>query len=366
MTQATPTTPQERPGCTVAASTTKSKPNRCLNPAYTFETFVAGPSNQLAHAAARAVTASIPSKYNPLFICGGSGLGKTHLLHAIGHEILRQKPESGIVYVPGEQFVNEFIDSIRNGTGADFRRRYRQDCDFLLVDDIQSIANKEGTQQEFFHTFNALYQQGRQIVLSADRMPVEISDIAERLRTRFNMGLTADIEPPDLEMRVAILTKKAAAIAVSLPDDVSLFVAESVHSNVRDLEGALIRLSAWASITGQAITLDFAKQRLAGVLAQTVERISVEHILKVVASYYDVKLTDLKSERRTKSVAGPRAVAMYLARKQTGDSYPDLGRAFGNKHHTTVLSACEKIAGRLKTDTTLHYEINSIESLLNR
>ena len=337
-----------------------------LNGKYIFETFVAGPSNQLAHAAARAVASPDPPKYNPLFICGGVGLGKTHLLHAIGHEIRQSRPRSRVLYLSGERFMNEYIHSIRNGKMHTFRQRYREDCDVLLLDDIQFIANKDSTQEEFFHTFNALYEQHRQIVLSADRKPHEIPDIADRLRTRFAWGLMADIEPPELEVRVAILRKKADAEGISLPDDVSLYIATNIKSNVRELEGALIRLAAYASLSRREITLEFARETLEGSMARPSEHLSVEQVLKVVANYYQVKVTDLKSERRHKSIAAPRAVAMYLARKHTKDSYPDLGRAFGNKHHTTVLSACEKIQERLKSDAALRSEIQAIESQLLR
>jgi len=337
-----------------------------LNGKYSFETFVAGPSNQLAHAAARAVASPDPPKYNPLFICGGVGLGKTHLLHAIGHEIRQSRPRSRVLYLSGERFMNEYIHSIRNGKMHAFRHRYREECDVLLLDDIQFIANKDSTQEEFFHTFNALYEQHRQIVLSADRKPHEIPDIADRLRTRFAWGLMADIEPPELEVRVAILRKKADAEGISLPDDVSLYIATNIKSNVRELEGALIRLAAYASLSRREITLDFARETLEGSMARPSEHLSVDQVLKVVANYYQVKVTDLKSERRHKSIAAPRAVAMFLARKHTKDSYPDLGRAFGNKHHTTVLSACEKIQERLKGDAALRSEIQAIESQLLR
>jgi chromosomal replication initiator protein len=350
----------------VAAPVAEFTPPTLLNQKYIFETFVAGPSNQLAHAAARAVASPDPPKYNPLFICGGVGLGKTHLLHAIGHEIRRNRPRSRILYLSGERFMNEYIHSIRNGRMHEFRQRYREDCDVLLLDDIQFIANKDATQEEFFHTFNRLYEQHRQIVLSADRKPHEIPDVADRLRTRFAWGLMADIEPPELEVRVAILRKKADAEQISLPDDVSLYIAAAIKSNVRELEGALIRLAAYASLSRKEITLEFARETLEGTLTRPSEHLTTDQVLKAVASYYQVKVLDLRSERRHKSIAAPRAVAMYLARKLTKDSYPDLGRAFGNKHHTTVLSACEKISERLKTDASLRSEIQAIESTLLR
>jgi chromosomal replication initiator protein len=337
-----------------------------LNIKYQFETFVAGPSNQLAHAAARAVASPDPPKYNPLFLCGGVGLGKTHLLHAIGIEIQRIRPTARVIYLSGERFMNEYIHCIRNGKMHEFRRKYREECDVLLLDDIQFIANKDATQDEFFHTFNALYEQQKHIVLSADRKPHEIPDIADRLRTRFAWGLMADIEPPELEVRVAILRKKAAAENIHLPDEVSMYIASAVKSNVRELEGALIRLAAYASLSRREITIDFARQTLEGSIARPSEQVTVDQVLRAVASYYQVKLADLKSERRHKSIAGPRAVAMFLARKLTTSSYPDLGRAFGGKHHTTVLSAVEKVDLKIKTDAGLRNEVQSIEATLVR
>jgi chromosomal replication initiator protein len=337
-----------------------------LNPRYTFETFVAGPSNQLAFAASQAAANAYPPKYNPVFICGGVGLGKTHLLHAIGRAQLGLRPGSRIVYISSERFMNEYVNAIRSGKMHEFRTRYREGIDVLLVDDVQFLAGKDGTQDEFFHTFNALHDGHKQIVLTADRKPHEISDIADRLRTRFAWGLLADIEPPELEVRIAILRKKAAVENIHLPDDVALFIASSIKSNVRELEGALIRLAAYASLSKREINLPFAHETLGGALARPREHITVEAVIKAVASYYGVKALDLKSPRRHRSVAGPRAVAMYLARQHTKDSYPDLGRAFGGKHHTTVISAVEKIADRLKDDPGLRGEIHAIESTLLR
>jgi chromosomal replication initiator protein len=353
-----PTRASSEPSLKVATATG-------LNPRYTFDTFVVGPSNQLAHAAARAVSSPHPPKYNPLFLCGGVGLGKTHLLHAIGAEVLVSRGRLRVLYLSGERFMNEFIQAIRTGRMHEFRLQYRE-CDVLLMDDIQCIAGKDQTQEEFFHTFNSLYEQHKQIVLSADRKPHEIPDIADRLRTRFAWGLLADIEPPELEVRIAILRKKAEVESIFLPDDVSMYIAMAIKSNVRELEGALIRLAAYASLSQRVIDLEFAREVLEGTLARATEHLSTEQVLKTVASYYQVKMADLKSERRHKSIAYPRAVAMYLARKHTGESYPDLGRAFGNKHHTTVLSAVEKITNRIKTDSALRSEINAIENTLLR
>ena len=340
--------------------------NISLNPRYTFDSFVAGPSNQLAYAAAHAAASTHPPKYNPVFVCGGVGLGKTHLLHAIGRHIHHARPRARLVYISGERFMNEYIHAIRTNRMHNFRRRYREYCDVLLVDDVQFLAGKDGTQDEFFHTFNALHDSHRQIVLTADRKPYEISDIADRLRTRFAWGLLADIEPPELEVRVAILRKKAAADNISLPDDVALYIATAIKSNVRELEGALIRLTAYASLSRRDIDLPFARQTLEGSITRPAEHVTVDHVLKAVASYYNLKVSDLKSPRRHKSLAGPRAVAMYLARTHTKESYPDLGRAFGGKHHTTIISAVEKITRRLKTDTALRGEIHAVENVLLR
>ncbi len=355
-------------GHTVSPSDVESFPLHVatLNPRYNFETFVAGPSNQLAFAASQAAANAFPPKYNPVFICGGVGLGKTHLLHAIGHVQGGLRPSTRIVYISSERFMNEYVNAIRSGKMHEFRKRYREGIDVLLVDDVQFLAGKDGTQDEFFHTFNALHDNHKQIVLTADRKPHEISDIADRLRTRFAWGLLADIEPPELEVRIAILRKKAAVEAIHMPDDVALFIASSIKSNVRELEGALIRLAAYASLSKRTIDLAFAHETLGGALARPREHINCETVIKAVASYYGVKAVDLKSPRRHRSIAGPRAIAMYLARQHTKDSYPDLGRAFGGKHHTTVISAVEKIAERLKDDPGMRGEIHAIESTLLR
>jgi chromosomal replication initiator protein len=337
-----------------------------LNPRYTFETFVAGPSNQLAFAASQAAASSYPPKYNPVFICGGVGLGKTHLLHAIGHQQLHNRPGSRIVYLSSERFMNEYVQAIRTGKMHEFRRNYREGIDVLLIDDVQFLAGKESTQDEFFHTFNALHENHKQIVLTADRKPHEISDIADRLRTRFAWGLLADIEPPELEVRIAILRKKAGVEGVALPDDVALYIASSIKSNVRELEGALIRLAAYASLSKRRIDFEFAQETLGAAITRPREVITVEGVIKAVASYYGLKPGDIKSERRHKSVATPRAVAMYLSRHHTKDSYPDLARAFGGKHHTTVISAVQKIIERLKDDASLRSEIHAIEGMILR
>jgi chromosomal replication initiator protein len=337
-----------------------------LNPRYNFETFVAGPSNQLAFAASQAAASSYPPKYNPVFICGGVGLGKTHLLHSIGHQQLANRPGARIVYLSSERFMNEYVQAIRTGRMHEFRRNYREGIDVLLIDDVQFLAGKESTQDEFFHTFNALHENNKQIVLTSDRKPHEISDIADRLRTRFAWGLLADIEPPELEVRIAILRKKAAVESVQLPDDVALYIASSIKSNVRELEGALIRLAAYAALSKRRIDLEFAQETLGAAITRPREIITVDSVIKAVASYYGLKPSDIKSERRHKSVATPRAVAMYLSRHHTKDSYPDLARSFGGKHHTTVISAVQKIIERLKDDASLRAEIHAIEGTVLR
>jgi chromosomal replication initiator protein len=337
-----------------------------LNPRYTFDTFVAGPSNQLAFAASQAAASSYPPKYNPVFICGGVGLGKTHLLHSIGHQQLANRPNARIVYLSSERFMNEYVQAIRTGRMHEFRRNYREGIDVLLIDDVQFLAGKESTQDEFFHTFNALHENHKQIVLTADRKPHEISDIADRLRTRFAWGLLADIEPPELEVRIAILRKKAAVEGVQLPDDVAMYIASSIKSNVRELEGALIRLAAYASLSKKRIDLEFAQETLGSAITRPREIITVDGVIKAVASYYGLKPSDIKSERRHKSVATPRAVAMYISRHHTKDSYPDLARAFGGKHHTTVISAVQKIIEKVKDDASLRSEIHAIESMILR
>ena len=353
----TPQQPVNEPGVTAPDAAT-------LNPRYQFETFVAGPSNQLAFAASQAAASSYPPKYNPVFICGGVGLGKTHLLHAIGHQQLANRPGARIVYISAERFMNEYIHMIRVGKMHDFRRNYREGIDVLLIDDVQFLAGKESTQEEFFHTFNALHENHKQIVLTADRKPHEISDIADRLKTRFAWGLLADIEPPELEVRIAILRKKAAVEAVQLPDDVALYIATAIKSNVRELEGALIRLAAYASLSKRRIDLEFAHETLGAAITRPREVLTVETIIKAVANYYGLKPTDIKSDRRHKSLANPRAIAMYISRHNTKDSYPDLARAFGGKHHTTVISAVQKIAERLKDDASLRSEIHAIEGMV--
>ncbi len=320
-----------------------------LNPRYTFDTFIVGPSNQFAHAACRAVAEAPSRSYNPLFIYGGVGLGKTHLMHAVGQYVLQHDPNLRLTYISSERFMNEMINAVRFDGILDFRARYRS-VDILLVDDIQFVSGKEGTQNEFFHTFNALYDAQKQIVLSSDRPPREITQLEERLRSRFEWGLIADIQPPDLETKVAILKKKAEAEAVPLPDTVAIYIASKIKSNIRELEGSLIRLIAYASLTGREISLDLAKDVLKNVLDHDEKAVTIEIIQKFVSDYYQLKVGDLKSRNNSKSIAMPRQVAMYLCKSLTNASLPEIGRSFGGKHHSTVIHSIKKVEDLRKRD----------------
>ena len=336
-----------------------------LNPKYTFESFVVGASNQFANAAARAVAERPSRSYNPLFIYGGVGLGKTHLMLAIGHHILRTQPDLRIVYLSSERFMNELINSIRYDRTHDFRVRYRN-IDVLLMDDIQFLAGKERTQEEFFHTFNALHEEQRQIVVTSDAPPKEIPTLEERLRSRFEWGLLADIQPPDLETKIAILKKKAAAEATAplLTDDVLLYVATHSKSNIRELEGSLIRLIAYASLTGHELSVPLAQDVLRNVLAHGDRAVTIEIIQKAVADYYKLRIAELKSRNSSKSIAGPRQIAMYLCKSLTSASLPEIGRSFGGKHHSTVIHSIKKVEAKRKLDGNFNMVINNlIESL---
>jgi chromosomal replication initiator protein len=313
-----------------------------LNPRYTFDTFIVGSSNQFAHAACRAVAEAPSRSYNPLFIYGGVGLGKTHLMHAVGQYVLQHDPNLKLTYISSERFMNEMINAVRYDRVLDFRERYRS-VDVLLVDDIQFLAGKEGTQTEFFHTFNALYDSQKQIVLSSDCPPHEIPALEERLRSRFEWGLTADIQSPDLETKVAILKKKAETEAVPLADNVAMYIAGKIKSNIRELEGSLIRLIAYASLTGQEISLALAQDVLKNILDHEVKAVTIEAIQKFVADYYNLKMLDLKSRNNSKSVAMPRQIAMYLCKSLTHASLPEIGRSFGGKHHSTVIHSIRKV-----------------------
>jgi chromosomal replication initiator protein len=329
-----------------------------LNPRYTFDSFIVGSSNQFAHAACRAVAEAPSRSYNPLFIYGGVGLGKTHLMHAIGQYVLRQDPMLRLTYISSERFMNEMINAVRYDRVIDFRERYRT-VDVLLVDDIQFLSGKEGTQTEFFHTFNALYDSQKQIVLSSDCPPREITSLEERLRSRFEWGLIADIQPPDLETRIAILKKKAETEAVPLPDDVAIYIAGRIKSNIRELEGSLIRLIAYASLTGQEISLPLAQDVLKGLIDHEPKAVTIEMIQKFVAEYYNLKLAELKSRNNSKSVAMPRQVAMYLCKSLTHASLPEIGRSFGGKHHSTVIHSIRKVNELRKKDTGFNTLIES-------
>jgi chromosomal replication initiator protein len=320
-----------------------------LNPRYTFDTFIVGPSNQFAHAACRAVAEAPSRSYNPLFIYGGVGLGKTHLMHAIGQYVLQHDRSLKLTYISSERFMNEMINAVRYDRILDFRERYRS-VDVLLVDDIQFVSGKEGTQTEFFHTFNALYDAQKQIVLSSDRPPHEIPALEERLRSRFEWGLIADIQPPDLETKVAILKKKAESEAIPLPDNVAIYMAGRIKSNIRELEGSLIRLIAYASLTGRELTLDLAQEVLKNVLDQDDRAITIETIQKFISDYYQLKVGELKSRNNSKSVAMPRQIAMYLCKNLTHASLPEIGRSFGGKHHSTVIHSIKKVEDMRKRD----------------
>jgi chromosomal replication initiator protein len=335
-----------------------------LNPKYTFDTFVVGSSNQFAHAAARAVAESPAHSYNPLFLYGGVGLGKTHLLHAIGRRILDRHPELRLQYLTAEQFVNQLINSIRFKSTHSFRERYRS-IDVLLVDDIQFLANKERTQEEFFHTFNTLYTSQKQIILTSDSSPRNIPSIEERLRSRFEWGLIADIQAPDLETKVAILRRKADLDAVDLPDDVALFIANQVKSNVRELEGLLNRVVAFASLTGKPLSLDLARETLRDILPEEGRRPSAAEIIKFVARHYGLKVGEIKSKSNAKQIAFPRQVAMYLCKELTDLSYPEIGRQFNDKHHSTVMYSVDKIRQLRGSDPELARAIESMSRHLS-
>jgi chromosomal replication initiator protein len=341
-------------------------PGSGLNVRYSFDNFVVGPSNQLAHAAAVAAASSRQKRYNPLFIYGGVGLGKTHLVNAVGHRALADNPQLRILFVSAERFTNEFIWALQNHRINEFRERYRNGCDVLLMDDIQFLAGREQTQEEFFHTFNALYHADRQIVVTSDVYPQQIPEMEERLISRFQWGLVADIQAPELDTRIAILKAKAQQEHITLVDDVALFLAQVVKSNVRELEGTLLRLAVKAELASRPIDLEFAKEALRGVLPKTETATTVEDIQRAVCEYYSIRLADLKSHRRHRAVSFPRMVAMYLCRQRLGTSFPELGDRFGGKDHTTVMSAVRKIDGLIKNeDPAVLNAVEAIERKLN-
>jgi chromosomal replication initiator protein len=329
-----------------------------LNPRYTFDTFIVGSSNQFAHAACRAVAEAPSRSYNPLFIYGGVGLGKTHLMHAVGQYVLQHDRNLKLTYISSERFMNEMINAVRYDRVIDFRERYRT-VDVLLVDDIQFLAGKEGTQTEFFHTFNALYDSQKQIVISSDCPPHEIPSLEERLRSRFEWGLIADIGSPDLETKIAILKKKADAETIPLPDNVAIYIASKIKSNIRELEGSLIRLIAYASLTGQELSLPLAQEVLRNIIDHDEKAVTIEVIQKHVADYYNLKLGELKSRNNSKSVAKPRQIAMYLCKSLTHASLPEIGRSFGGKHHSTVIHSIRKVEEFRKKDGDFNTLISS-------
>ena len=334
-----------------------------LNPRYTFDAFVIGSGKQFAHAACQAV-AERPSKaYNPLFLYGGVGMGKTHLMQAIGHEIKRRTPQAAICYVSSEKFTNEMINSLRYDKMISFRDKFRT-MDVLLIDDIQFLAQKERTQEEFFHTFNALHESMKQIVIASDRPPKELAEFEDRLRSRFEWGLIADIQPPDLETKVAILQKKAEQERVTLPTDVALFIASNIRSNVRELEGALIRLVAHSSLIGAEITLPYTQQVLKNFIDSQARKVTIESIQKAVAEQFGLRLVEIKAKNNSRSIVYPRQIAMYLAKHLTEASLPEIGRQFGGKHHTTVLHSVDKIEGVRKDDKDLNRLLNKLTEQL--
>jgi len=334
-----------------------------LNPKHTFGTFVVGPSNQLAHAAAIAAAGGGGRRYNPLFICGGTGLGKTHLVHAIAHRVLDERPGARIIYVSAERFTNDFITAIQHHRMDDFRAKYRVNCDLLLVDDIQFLAGREQTQEEFFHTFNALHGLDRQIVVTSDKYPQNLERMEERLVSRFSWGLVADIQAPELETRVAIVRNKAALEGIVLPDDVALYLAQVIRSNVRELEGTLIRLAAKSSLTGRPVDLAFARAEITAA-APRAQLMCVEDIQRAVCHHFHLRSIDLTSKDRHKSIAFARHVAMYLCKQRLKVSFPEIGRAFGNRDHTTVMSAVRKIEAQRDSDPQVRAHLEALERKL--
>ncbi len=335
-----------------------------LNQKNTFDTFVIGSGNRFAHAASLAVAEAPAKAYNPLFIYGGVGLGKTHLMHAIGHYVLEHNPSAKVVYLSSEKFTNEFINSIRDNKAIDFRNKYRK-VDVLLIDDIQFLAGKESTQEEFFHTFNTLHEENKQIVISSDRPPKEIPTLEDRLRSRFEWGLITDITPPDLETRIAILRKKAKADGLDIPNEAMLYIANQIDSNIRELEGALIRVVAYSSLINKDINADLAAEALKDIIPSSKPKvITIHDIQKVVGEFYNIKLDDFSAKKRTKSIAFPRQIAMYLSRELTDFSLPKIGEEFGGRDHTTVIHAHEKISKLLQSDPQFQKQLKEINELI--
>lgn len=350
----------------IVTSSTNDEVTTVLNPKYTFDSFVIGNSNRFAHAACLAVAESPAKAYNPLFIYGGVGLGKTHLMHAIGHYVLKNNSKTKVAYVSSEKFTNELINSIKDDKNVEFRDKYRN-VDILLIDDIQFIAGKERTQEEFFHTFNALYEANKQIILSSDRPPKEIPTLEDRLRSRFEWGLIADIQAPDFETRIAILKKKADVEKLDIPNEVMVYIATTIKSNIRELEGALIRIVAFSSLTNKKITVELATEALKDIISnRAAKQVTIELIQELVANYFNLKVDDFKSARRTKNIAYPRQIAMYLSRKLTDMSLPKIGEEFGGRDHTTVIHAYEKISEMISRDDNLKNIIELLTKKINQ
>lgn len=337
-----------------------------LKQRYSFKNFIVGNSNQFVYAACQAVVTQPAKNYNPLFIYGGVGLGKTHLINALGLEVRQKNPSLKVIYATGEEFTNEVINSIRYGKTLELRNKYRTNCDLLLIDDVQFLAGKERTMEEFFHTFNALYEARKQIVMTSDTLPKDISNLEERLRSRFSWGLLADIQPPELETRMAILREKAEAEQLALSDEVCHYLASHIKTNVRDLEGCLIRVSAFASLASVPITIQLAREVLKNVLAGFTATPTIESIQNTVASYFQLRINDLKSPRRHKNLAVPRHIAMYLCKKHVKASFPEIGHKFGGKDHTTVIHAVRKIGKCLDADTLLRDRVGELEKIITQ
>jgi len=354
--------PLSVPGPERGASVRVRRPTTLI-PKYTFDNFVIGASNQFAHAACKAVANLPGDHYNPLFLYGGVGLGKTHLVNAIGHQILDRDPERKVMYLSSESFMNELINALRRDKMDEFKGRFRR-IDVLILDDVQFLAGRERTQEEFFHTFNSLYEGHRQIVLTSDKFPKEIPELEERLRNRFEWGLIADIQPPDMETRVAILEKKAEVERIDLPHDVALFLASHIDSNVRELEGSLTRLGAFASLNKCEITVDFARQVLQSIIREKDSTITIEAIQKAVCDFFSVRAADLRAKKRTRSIAVPRQVAMYLCRRYTDASFPTIGERFGGRDHSTVIHATQVVDQRIKDDPTFRATIERLQRML--
>lgn len=334
-----------------------------LNTSFTFDTFVEGKANQLAAAAARQVAENPGGSYNPFFIYGGVGLGKTHLMHAIGNQLMKDKPDARVVYLHSERFVADMVNALRHNKIDEFKRFYRS-LDALLIDDIQFFANKEQSQEEFFHTFNTLLEGNKQVILTSDRFPKEVEGLEDRLKSRFGWGLTIAVEPPEFEMRVAILLKKASEYGVVLPDEVAFFIAKRLRGNVRDLEGALKRVGAYAQFTQQALTVDVVKEALKDLLALQQKMVTLENIQKTVADYYKIRVADILSKRRSRNVARPRQIAMSIAKELTNHSLPEIGDAFGGRDHTTVLHAVRKVKELRETDHHIDEDFNSLVRII--